>query len=249
MLKKSASLLALFILLAWLNPAAAAKPNFAPEFPDRDGTYDVPGNDKLKVRIFVHKEKPGKFKKPAPAVCTDLPSDSPVGKTGWHMEGDWTYKVNPAGPSSLGSNIPDIVTAAKEEWMGLPELNSAITFQNGDATSANRAVYDGQNIIAWGRTSGNVLGVTYTWYYRDTGVAVESDTIMNQKFPWGWKVCTSSAYDAQDILTHELGHWFGLNDHYTASYKENTMYGYGSKGEIKKNTLTNGDIAGVASIY
>ena len=58
------------------------------------------------------------------------------------------------------------------------------------------------------------------------------------------------SYDAQNILTHEIGHWFGLDDEYDATnYQNATMYGYGSKTEVKKNTLTDGDINGLRAIY
>jgi hypothetical protein len=74
-----------------------------------------------------------------------------------------------------------------------------------------------------------------------TLVVVDVDTIMNQKFFRTWtafdqnNLCAyGSTYDAQEILTHELGHWMGLNDEYDPAYLENTMYGFGGKGEIKK---------------
>ena len=121
-------------------------------------------------------------------------------------------------------------------------------------TNVNRARYDGQNIIAWGRTNGSALAVTYTWFNQATGYVAEVDTIMNQKFSWFWNAtnntCTEqNSYDAQNILTHELGHWMGLDDTYDSTYVNNTMYGYGSKGETKKDTLTTGDVSGVNAIY
>ena len=114
--------------------------------------------------------------------------------------------------------------------------------------------FDGKNIIAWGRASSGTLAVTYTWYYQSTGLVAENDTIFNNRYPWFWNAvnntCTDSkSYDAQDILTHEIGHWMGLNDTYTNDYINNTMFGYGSKGEVKKNTLTTGDTQGVQAIY
>ena len=76
---------------------------------------------------------------------------------------------------------------------------------------------------------------------------------MNKKFTWYWsqdKSCAyQNVYDAQDILTHELGHTFGLDDMYTNDYANHTMYGYGSKGEVKKDTLTIGDAQSVKILY
>ena len=131
--------------------------------------------------------------------------------------------------------------------------------ERGADTSTNKAQLDGQNIITWGRTSGTALAVSYIWYNSATGELVEVDTIMNQKFTWFWsnpinwpigQTCAySGVYDAQNILTHELGHTIGLNDEYENSHTHNTMYGYGSKNETKKNTLTTGDKNSALILY
>jgi len=60
---------------------------------------------------------------------------------------------------------------------------------------------------------------------------------------------TAGAYDIQNIMTHENGHWLGLNDLYSATDKDLTMYGYGMTGELKKDTLGLGDILGINTIY
>ena len=134
-----------------------------------------------------------------------------------------------------------------------PDVSSKVNFVKGANTSTSRARYDAQNIISWGRTSGSALAVTYTWYYTASGQVAETDTIFNNKFAWQWSSQTNCAYqgyyDAQNILTHELGHWVGLNDNYATSYANNTMFGYGSPTEVKKNSLATGDTSTVNSIY
>jgi hypothetical protein len=52
-----------------------------------------------------------------------------------------------------------------------------------------------------------------------------------------------------NILTHELGHALGLEDLYSSSCNEETMYGYASLGENKKASLNIGDIEGVNRLY
>jgi len=37
--------------------------------------------------------------------------------------------------------------------------------------------------------------------------------------------------DVQDIVTHEFGHWFGLDDLYSEADYWLTMYGYADYGE------------------
>jgi hypothetical protein len=233
--------------------------------PEEDGVYDVPGHPGLKVKVFVYKAKKRKPTPPLPPATTepecglqDGNSNAAIGWAGWKLPSTWNYRLNTSSvPASVGSeNLGDIAKRAFDVW----STASGVIFNMTGATSINRARYDGQNIITWGRTSGSALGVTYTMYYPSSGEVVEVDTIMNQKFPWNWvdqqnlpegksNCAYMDSYDAQDILTHELGHWMGLNDHYTSDYVNNTMYGFGSKGEMKKNTLTAGDIAGIANIY
>lgn len=250
-----------FTLVSALTPVFAQNPKNSDddETPERDGTYDVPGRPGLKVRVFVHNPKLAKPTDSLSLICNlpDPDSIATVSPAGWRLPaGVWTYLLNTSSvPASVGSaNLPNISADAFGRWS--TATSGKVVFSRGPNTTIDRKGLDGKNIIAWGRTSGTALGVTYIWYYPATGLAAEMDTIMNKKFSWSWTpyatdACVnSSTYDAQDILTHELGHWIGLNDMYDgASFQHATMYGYGAKGEIKKDTLTTGDAAGVAAIY
>ncbi len=206
------------------------------------------------MRVFVHPEKPTKTQLGV-VVCdlADPDSTATVGAAGWKLPSSWTYQPNPSSvPSSVGgANLATIAGNGFADWTAA--ANNKVTFTQGANTTVARQAYDGKNIIAWGRTSGSALGITYIRYYSSTGQVVDVDTIMNKRFPWKWSnssTCAdSSSYDAENILNHELGHWLGLDDMYTAAYVDNTMYGYGSKGEVKKNTLTTGDTAGATAIY
>lgn len=228
--------------------------------PEKEGTYNVPDHPNLKVKVFIHRPKDAKpF--PAPTVSpilvcpSDPNSDAFIPATGWKLPTTWTYTLNASSvPLSVGrENLTTIANSAFSQWTGVLSGKVNVSKTSSD-TTINRAKLDGKNIIAWGRTSGTALAVTYTWYYPLTGLVAEVDTIMNQKFPWFWNAAASqctdqNSYDAQNILTHELGHWMGLDDVYTAAYIDNTMHGYGNKGETKKDTLTSGDIASVVVIY
>lgn len=228
--------------------------------PEKEGTYDVPGHPKLKVKVFVHnpkdvKSSPSPITPPSLICPADPSSNAFIPSTGWRLPLNWTYTLNTSSaPSSVGvNNLKTIASNAFNQWTSVL-LGKVNVIKTSSSTTMNRAKLDKQNIIAWGNAPGTALAVTYTWYYPSTKLVAEVDTIMNQKFPWFWNTadskCTDkNSYDAQDILTHELGHWVGLDDMYTSAYVDNTMYGYGAKGETKKDTLTSGDIAGARAVY
>lgn len=241
--------------------------------PEEAGVYDVLDRPELKLKVFVHEPKNGQAAKnnagkPTPQIpqeiCSstataDPDSASTVAGAGWKMPASWVYNLNLNNiPSTVGSaNLPTIANNAFNKWTSA--INNLVTIQRGSNTTINKAQLDGQNIIAWGRTSGTALAVSYIWYNNTTKELVEVDTIMNSKFTWYWsnpndwpveQTCAySGVYDAQNILTHELGHTVGLDDEYDNGYLNNTMYGYGSKGETKKNTLTTGDKNGALILY
>lgn len=254
MIKKVFAVLSIvfIIALSFFAGAKVASASDGPDLPDQPGTYDVPGNPKLKLRVFVHNPKQKNNVYPQ---CSDPGSTAVDGVTGWHLSGNVTYRLNTSSaPAGVGpANLVTLASDAFSTWS--QAVSGKITFSQGPDTFSTKASNDGQNIVAWGRTPGTALAVTYTWYYPATGQVVNTDTIFNKKFAWSWIPFASGAcglentYDAQDILTHELGHWMGLNDEYTSDFVNNTMYGYGATAEIKKDTLTSGDISGVSSIY
>jgi hypothetical protein len=266
----SAGLFAI-MLVAVALPLSAKNTDNNGNPPEVSGIYDVPGHSNLKLRVFVHEPKPARSGKPSPTpvpaveTCVDgLTADQDslavVPGAGWKLPSSWAYRLNASSvPSSVGgANLQTIASNAFSAWQGAI-VPGSVAISRGTDTSVGKAVLDGQNIISWGRTSGTALAVSYIWYDSATGIAKEIDTIFNNKFKWEWsdpsswaagQMCYFGAYyDAQEILTHELGHTMGLDDVYTAEYVNNTMYGYGATGETKKDTLTTGDVLGVSALY
>lgn len=247
----------LFLTILLLSLVVTTTVSAAAQIPERNGDYPDPEHPGVRVRVFIHEAKGPQPLTLSPVFsCTDSDSSAIVNPTGWRLPtGIWTYQLNISSvPSSVGSD--NLVTIANNAFNAWQAAQNKVTFVRGINTFANKQSLDFKNIVSWGRTSGIALAVTYTRYYTATNLVADVDTIMNQKFVWSWtdpsvNSCSlySTAYDAQNILTHELGHWMGLDDEYTQDFIDNTLYGYGSKGEVKKNTLTSGDITGAQAIY
>lgn len=255
------ALLTLILLLGISPNATLAKKSMTAEdelIPEKDGDYAEPGRPGMRVRVFVHNPKSHRLPSPS-LVCSDPESEALVGRTGWKIpSGEWKYNLNLFNvPSSVGtSNFPAIATNGFNTWTSaLATSSSKPILVRGSDTTISRTRYDKLNVIAFGRISGSALGVTYIRYYVSSGLVTDVDTIINRKYLWGWNggnstSCPSAnSYDVQDILTHEQGHWYGLDDEYETAYVDNTMYGYGAINEVKKNTLTTGDSNGIKLIY
>jgi hypothetical protein len=136
------------------------------------------------------------------------------------------------------------ITASANMW---DEQTSYMLFAYKGTTAKSAGVYDGYNVVAWGvYDNPNVIAVTYIWYTRNQ--IVETDTTMNTVF--GWSLSGEAGkMDVQNIMTHEFGHWCGLDDLYKDRDHWLTMYGYAEYGETYKRTLGLGDILGLQKRY
>ena len=118
-----------------------------------------------------------------------------------------------------------------------------ITFKY-DYTGPKRANpgYDGVNVVDFGALKGNALAVNYTWYQGSHEI-VEVDLRLN-KVDYNWSNMPGrNSYNVMNVVAHELGHQFGLDD-LGAPHSALTMYGLIGKGELNKATLGRGDMRG-----
>jgi hypothetical protein len=161
----------------------------------------------------------------------------------WHTTIEyWINSTNGYGfdESAVVGNI----TASANMW---DEQTSYTLFACKGTTEKTAGVYDGYNVVAWGwYDNPNVIAVTYIWYTRNQ--IVETDTRMNTVFGWSLSGETGKM-DVQNIMTHEFGHWCGLNDLYRDRDYWLTMYGYSGYGETHKRDLGLGDILGLQKRY
>ncbi len=211
---------------------------------------------------------------PASPLSTDPVLSSTFKYSGIH----WTNSDVPYYINTSGSGVTSASKAVQESFTTWNNAsNGKISFTDEGATSkVGGGNSDSTNVISWGVLSdSNAIAITYVWYYRYSKEIVECDTIMNTApgFTWSYTAPNvsndlsspatkdssryadptnsgvSGSYDVQNIMTHEAGHWIMLGDLYNSRDSYLTMYGYGSKGELKKDTLGYGDELGIEKAY
>lgn len=164
------------------------------------------------------------------------------------------YFINPNNADGMDYGFVETAfNAGVAEWefyggniFGDGYVDTGALYQDG--------VMDGANVAAFGYyPDANVIAVTTVWGYfygpPQTRELVEWDMLFNESFAWGNANVNPALMDLQNIATHELGHSAGLADLYETSCNQETMYGYGTEGEISKRDLNGGDITGISKLY
>ena len=189
------------------------------------------------LRFAENNAKGGKPGGGGGGPATDCSSDANR-LTGWH----WTsaYSAKAASYASQGSS-------AGNAWDS--ETGASIFGGITSGSSGTAGTLDGVNQIAWvSLGASTTVAVTTTWSYRGSGEAVESDGQYNTYYPWATNGA-SNAMDAQGVMTHEIGHTFGLDHPNGNGASCLTMYAYVNYGETHQRTLGDGDILGIQAIY
>ena len=175
----------------------------------------------------------------------DSDSNSHYELIGIHWDTTAYYYVNARNRYGLSSSgVVTTITASAETWDD--ETNFEV-FVYGGTTSRSAGRRDGYNVVSWGSYySSRAIAVTYIWY-RGSRI-IETDTKMNTYYRWSLSG-EAGKMDVQDIMTHEFGHWAGLDDLYDSADYWLTMYGRAGYGETYKQTLGKGDILGLEAWY
>jgi len=154
------------------------------------------------------------------------------------------YYINPSNKYGLPKDaVISAIISSANAW---DDQTSFQVFEYMGTTSRSAGRYDGYNVISWGSYRAGVIAVTYIWQVG--GRIIETDTRLNTYYIWSLKG-EAGKMDVQNIMTHEFGHWCGLDDLYDDVDYWLTMYGYASYGETYKRTLGKGDILGLRTVY
>jgi len=173
---------------------------------------------------------------PANDVCSGA---SPYALAGYHWAGAAaTYEYGSSLPSAWRSSAD----ASAATWNA---AGSAMRIAHDPTTGPADAVRDGKSVVCYGTLPSGVLGTTYAWYNTSTHVVTEADIKLTTALPMTVGGSPSSV-DVQSVLTHEFGHFVGL-DH--VSDVTQTMYPSIPNDSRIYRTLCDGDILGIRTLY
>ena len=179
----------------------------------------------------------------------------------WKVIEPWV--VNPANPSGLSdsfvlNNLAGDITKWEDAADGvMGNSNGVNILGNGTATTgalfADSVSPDNQNEVYFDQIEDiDTIAVTIVWGYFSGTTSnrrlIEWDQVYNNDYLWS-ESGEGGKMDFENIVTHELGHSIGLNDLYSSSCIDQTMYGYADFGETKKRDLNIGDITGTNKLY
>lgn len=156
------------------------------------------------------------------------------------------------------SDIEQVTIASYVAWSDLPcdTGNASLGFSRLADSDDFRAEYDpgGENVnlILFQDTRWDYEGVenslarTTVSYDPDTGEILDADIEMNHAFNEFTVGEDYVAYDMQSIMTHEVGHFIGLDHTLDPSATMNAGY---IQGSVDPRTLEDDDIAAACAVY
>jgi hypothetical protein len=166
---------------------------------------------------------------------------------------DPSYLALPYAREALAGAVQAWLTAVSE----LPEVE--IVESATDSTTLSAAENELDHRISFApdgepRANG-ALAITLLTVNDDGKSVLDADIIIDGKhcftdvttYPESVRLNRGNIYDLQNVITHELGHWFGLGENYVNT--EATMYAYVDPFETKKRDLTTSDIEATQLAY
>ena len=163
----------------------------------------------------------------------------------WHSTETVPFKINTSsGPSGSLTAIQN----AMNTWSNVSDCYFGFQY-SGTSNSHSWSENDGVNLIDFDLIDEiSTVARNYSWYNTISGAILDSDIRFNTNQTFS-TTGSSSAFDIQNIITHEFGHSLALDDLYNSSDSEITMYGFAEEGETKKRSLDQDDINGIRYLY
>ena len=158
------------------------------------------------------------------------------------------YFISQAGSSQINNDSEFLaVHAAFQAWANVPTANVRFNYVGPAVLTAGAS--DTVNLVSFSDTTypwgSGTLAVTLSYFSSSTGIMSEGDILFNPSQSWSTSG-ESGRYDIQSVMTHEIGHFLGL-DH--SGMVSSVMEPFGAQGQVDQRTLQYDDVAGLSEIY
>jgi len=142
----------------------------------------------------------------------------------------------------------EVVTAAFGHWEAVSESSAAFSFR-GEAAQRNSNPSDGRNVVGFADArvlASGVLGATFITTNAE-GRITDADIVLSRGVDFSTRLeAFAGAYDAESVLTHEIGHLLGL-DH--SGLVRATMAPFTDRGDVHQRSLETDDAIGAGILY
>jgi hypothetical protein len=167
----------------------------------------------------------------------------------WYFdEGSTPPQYDPAQVLSAIQAGFDNVTGARNDC-GLPDqVNAEATYMGTTNSPSCGDQADGENVVGFDALHGDLLALTCPWSYSD-GEFAEVDIVLDNATPWALSKDCSFQYYLEAVVTHEVGHAFGLDHVRQRKHAALTMSPRGGLCDASDETLGLGDILGLEQLY
>ena len=169
------------------------------------------------------------------------------------------WKFNDAGrravraPAGLLENAVNASMAQWAHWDSNIQFRyQGLTTQPFGAIGKDHSCADGTNVVTWDKFDPDIIAMAGICTDNSGRIVRDADLALNVTYHWeqvNGKPSTRHSIDIQSIVTHELGHWLGLLDLYSAQDVHQTMSGNAGYGETNKRTPALGDIIGIQKLF
>lgn len=145
---------------------------------------------------------------------------------------------------------PGAADAARAAFATYAAHGAPVAVELRETEQAGRGEQDGVSTVAFLRDGWDygdeVVALTLATYYVQSSLVFETDIVVDATTRrWSTGVASPQRFDVQSVLTHEIGHFFGL-DH--SSDPQATMSAQSSPGDTSKRVLSEDDRLGIAAL-
>lgn len=191
----------------------------------------------------------------SPSPCTDVKFNVLGGK--WHSTLKWSFRSSSTPAGLVRSGVVGVlkeafgnITGAHNDCGRSDNVSATSSYLGTTSRRPGCRSPDGLNVVGFRPLPAGVLGRTCWWTMN--GRIIEADIQLNANEPWALSLatCRFSQPMLEAVMTHEVGHAYGMGHVSEARHGRLTMSTYlDAPCNNQESTLGRGDMLGLEALY